>query len=158
MDNGYIYPIKYAILRVSKNNNNINDIAAYVVVKCYVISDIIDYSFNEEKHYYNVVYSFSINNNELVLAQPMYNEYGECINMVRTNNIYNNYDEAKKCAIGLNNNLIDLAGSITSNIDPNQNLLLLIEKKKKEIEFYNLLENEILSKTKFLKITKKKLR
>ena len=152
-------PIKYTILKAEKFNGVYIDTAAYVVSKCFVVSDTIDYSHGDSKQFFYVVNAAFIDYKKNIIVNRLeYDDLGECLNTTRTINVFDTYKEAKHLALGYNKNLIDNSGYLLSNISVDMDLEQVELDKIKEIEEYYKLEAEMLRKINNLKITKKHIK
>ena len=98
------YPIKYALMPMyeqvgwypSEYRSEDYGIVCYIVSKCYLIREEKTYFDNGTyKTKYNVVFPFEADLNETWLRQePQFNYYGECINSVSVDQIFNNLELA----------------------------------------------------------------
>ena len=108
------YPIKYAVLGIEEqvgwvpgihNLEREYDICGYIVSKAYIVGELI--SYNHDGTYtnkYQIVFPFSsIADNEKQI--PRYNMYSQCYNSINVYHVFDDFDEAKKLANELNNEI-----------------------------------------------------
>lgn len=93
------YKVKYAIMEINRiiSNSGFNkNYTYYIPAKCYVTSkEEIYLNSGKTKVIYNVVFITPDLNEQSKLIQPQYNFYGDCINSIPTDNIFDTYGEAK---------------------------------------------------------------
>ena len=131
------YPVKYAILEMTEPVNWIKSgnykTVAYVVSKVYVTKEIIEYSSNgQSMKFYQVVFPFKDKDNLNINGEvPSYNFYGECLNEIKVDRLFDTFEEAKDIAFNLNEEL--RAKSIVI-IFSNKNWKEKYEQDKKEFD------------------------
>ena len=93
------YKVKYAVMEIERTINDkgiSRTYAYYIPAKCYVTSkEEIYLNSGKTKVIYNVVFITPDLNEQSKLIQPQYNFYGDCINSIPTDNIFDTYGEAK---------------------------------------------------------------
>ena len=151
------YPVRDVFRKMVKYRGTTYDIGAFIVSKCYVVREIIDYSYLEPRQFYNVVYTHEFDENNNVLSNvPKYDEFFECSNSIKVDKIYDSYYEAKREAEALNDYLIESV-PIFSNCHSESEIDVLKNEKKTQIKDYYKLEDQIMSESSNIKITRKKL-
>ena len=93
------YKVKYAVMEINRiiSNSEFNkNYTYYIPAKCYVTTkEEIYLNSGETKIIYNVVFITPDLNEQSKLIQPQYNFYGDCINSISTDKIFDTYGEAK---------------------------------------------------------------
>ena len=93
------YKVKYAVMEINRiiSNSEFNkNYTYYIPAKCYVTTkEEIYLNSGETKIIYNVVFITPDLNEQSKLIQPQYNFYGDCINSIPTDKIFDTYGEAK---------------------------------------------------------------
>lgn len=93
------YKVKYAVMEINRiisNSGSNKNYTYYIPAKCYVISkEEIYLNSGKTKVIYNVVFITPDLNDQSKLIQPQYNFYGDCINSIPTDKIFDTYGEAK---------------------------------------------------------------
>lgn len=160
------YPIKYAVMPIYEQtgwNHGINElvrnfeVVAYIVSKCYVISEKKEYLRNgKEKINYQVVfpYSNSCSNyyDEYRRIEPEYNANYECTDITVVDNIFNTYEEANQVAENLNKEIFTKKSSYLSFKEYQEKRNELIKTHNKTLEIYKELEKEIIENTQDLEL------
>ena len=93
------YPIKYAVMPVTNYASGEDFVLGYIVTKVYLVSEYIRYTANGTKVSYDIVYPIKGLKSSQVMAdlrKPEFDEVDRCINAERNNDLFDNYDEAKK--------------------------------------------------------------
>ena len=93
------YPIKYAVMPVTNYASGEDFVLGYIVTKVYLVSEYIRYTANGTKVSYDIVYPVKGLKSSQVMAdlrKPEFDEVDICINAERNNDLFDNYDEAKK--------------------------------------------------------------
>lgn len=143
------YKVKYAIMEINRtiSSSGVSKNYKYFIpAKCYVTSKKETYLNNREtKIIYNVVFITPDLNEQSKLIQPQYNFYGDCINSIPTDKIFDTYGEAKNEASPKNINYyrylrtqLSFSGGIKKQLDILNNDYKLLTKYGQEIESYLL--------------------
>lgn len=122
MEKGNNYPIKYAVMPIYRPpgawrsgvfhyERNYNEIVCNIVSKCYVIREIKTYNGDgTDVQTFEVVFPFRnymLNNDHWDYNEiPNYNFSRECNNGIIVENIFDNYEEAKRKADEINNHIM----------------------------------------------------
>ena len=151
------YPIKYAAMPIYEQTgwtHGLNalernyDVVAYIVSKCYLISERKEYKRNGKQiNNYEVVfpYSNSVSNyyNEYKRREPEYDCTRECSNSIVVKNIYDTYEDANKEAQKLNQEILNKEFSYLSIEKFLEKQEELTDKHNEKLGIYKLLETEI---------------
>ncbi len=163
------YPIKYAIYPVVEKtgyNHGINslenksEIIGYIPCKCFVVSEQKEYLVNGlEKIVYNIVFPFKKGNSfDYIRTEPQYDYYHDVINAVKTNHVFNDFQDAKKYATKLNNDIVMNKITLSSNINAKNYNEIVSKKFKKHEQLmanYYLLAEKMEQKTTDLVVNKR---
>lgn len=144
------YPVKYAIMPIQNCDDKI---MAYIVSKCYIISEEKNYSFDGNfKTSYNVFfpYQFDMSESCWKREKPTFNAYSfKCTNATVVNDIFDNYEDALKLATLKNDEILENNYGYISNISEMECIKLNHDKKISE---YKELEEQIFTNTVDLKL------
>ena len=160
------YPIKYASMPIYEQTgwtHGLNtfernyDIVAYIVSKCYLISERKEYGRDGKiKNKYEVVfpYSNSVSNyyNEYKRREPEYDCAHECSNSITINNIFDTYEKVNEEVQKLNREILNKGFgylSVEKFLEKQQELT---DKHNEKLENYKLLETEIEKNTEDLEL------
>ena len=115
MKNGLNFPIKYAVLGIKEQGD---EIVAYSAEKVYVISEKVEYfKDGTSKKKYQVVFPFK-NREDYKTGgvTPEFTHYNQCYNSDIIDDLYDSYEEAKDVSKALNKELrqVSLVGIDTS--------------------------------------------
>ena len=104
MKNELNYPIKYAVLGIKEQED---EIVAYIAEKVYVISEKVEYfKDGTSKKKYQVVFPFK-NRKDYKTGgvTPEFTHYNQCYNSDIIDDLYDSYEEAKSISSTLNKKL-----------------------------------------------------
>ena len=104
MKNELNYPIKYAVLGIKEQED---EIVAYIAEKVYVISEKLEYfKDGTSKKKYQVVFPFK-NRKDYKTGgvTPEFTHYNQCYNSDIIDDLYDSYEEAKSISSTLNKKL-----------------------------------------------------
>lgn len=104
MKNELNYPIKYAVLGIKEQED---EIVAYIAEKVYVISEKVEYfKDGTSKKKYQVVFPFK-NGKDYKTGgvTPEFTHYNQCYNSDIIDDLYDSYEEAKSISSTLNKKL-----------------------------------------------------
>ena len=152
------YPIRYAVMPIyefSGYQHGLNeleptyDVSLYIVSKCYLIEESIEYKENgEKKNIYKVVYPYeegrNSNSGSLVRCEPQFNLYNQSINSVIVDKIFDSFDSCLAETERLNEQLlIDMICNLPYNEDFSTNVNLLRGQFNEKLKEYRKLEEKI---------------
>ena len=142
------YKVKYAIMEINRTISSSGvskNYKYYIPAKCYVTSKKETYLNNGVRNIiYNVVFITPDLNVQSKLKQPQYNFYGDCINSIPTDKIFDTYGEAKNEASTKNINYYRYlrtqltCSNIKKQLEILNNNYKLLTKYGQEIESYLL--------------------
>lgn len=142
------YPIKYFALglerfshyaKESEDLDPVNELYAYIVAKCYVISEIVVHNKEgSQTKKYGIVPTYSLKENKMI--EPIYNCKSECVNLQYTFNVFDKINEAREYVLKVNKEIYN---------EKIQN-----GKQKKEVEFD--FDQACKIEKKFLQVNNKK--
>lgn len=151
------YKVKYAIMEINRiisNSGSNKNYTYYIPAKCYVTSkEEIYLSSGETKIIYNVVFITPDLNEQSKLIQPQYNFYGDCINSIPTDNIFDTYGEAKNEANTKNINYYRYLRTQLSCSDIKNQLEILNNNYKHLTKYGQEIESHLLDITDEIKIS-----
>lgn len=101
------YPIKYGVMPINELDQD-SEIIAYIVSKCYVISEKKTYLCNGTyKITYEVVFPYKMDRTKNSRrAMPQYNIYSQCINSIVINQVFDSFEDASIVADKLNEGIL----------------------------------------------------
>ena len=152
------YPIRYAVMPIyefSGYQHGLNeleptyDISLYIVSKCYLIEESIEYKENgEKKNIYKVVYPYeegrNSNSGSLVRCEPHFNFYNQSTNCVTVDKIFDDFDSCLAETERLNKQLLtDKISNLPYNEDFSTNVNLLRGQFDEKLNKYRNLERKI---------------
>lgn len=151
------YKVKYAIMEINRiisNPGSNKNYTYYIPAKCYVTTkEEIYLNSGETKTIYNVVFITPDLNEQSKLVQPQYNFYGDCINSISTDKIFDTYGEAKNEANTKNINYYRYLRSQLTCSNIKKQLEILNNNYKLLTEYGNKIESYLLDITDEIKIS-----
>lgn len=152
------YKVKYAIMKIERTLDNdgvYKNYTYYIPAKCYVIAKKERYlSTGEIKIFYDVVFITPDLNEQSKLIQPQYNFYGDCINSLTVDKIFDTYGEAKNEANTKNINYYRyLRTQLSCSSGIKKQLEILNNNYKLLTEYGNKIESYLLDITDEIKIS-----
>lgn len=154
------YPIKYTVMAIREligwrpglsMVGRKSYIAAYIVSKCYVISEKKEYKKNGDINYtYEVVFPIKVINPDASFERqvPEYNSDDECINKIIVNDLFDNFDDAYVLANRKNNELLIEISNIPYDDKYFSKIKTERRKYKEKLEKYRKIESMLESKMK----------
>lgn len=154
------YPIRYAVRPIVEQvgwSHGLNELerdygtVAYIVSKCYVVSQTKNYSQNgEENESYSVVFPYQKDStyNEYYRVNPSFNFHGQCYNSTIVDKVFMTREEAMEEAMRLNEKIVKRKiVSLTYNSSFKERVAEIKEKQKEKLEDYKFLEELSEEKT-----------
>lgn len=158
------YPIKYAVIPMYEQTGWIHglnelerdyNIVAYIVSKCYLISETKEYSGNgKANNKYEIVFPYEKTDayGDWLRKEPNFNYANKCTNSIIVNDIFENYTDAKKICQQKNEELL-IQKLSQIPFDKLEEQLEKIKSKHNEIvDNYTKLEQQIIKSTQDLNL------
>ena len=145
--NGLKYPIKYAVMPLTKRSDFGIEIYVNIVSKCYVISERKVYlEDGTYKYEYEVVFPFLIENEDILERNiPKFNIFsGSCINSTLVYQLFNNFEEASVIANQENKKILNnKIGTEPYDDSFSKRIEKIKENHQKILSKYKIIEKEI---------------
>ena len=137
------YPIKYAAMPIFDGQDVIT---CYIASKCYLLNDATNYKEDgSSTKEYEVSFPYQMTHSNIWRqVEPCFNFYGECLNSIKTSNVFSTYEEALDYAQKRNEELFEQS---ISYLPIMENMVQIIQEQKENFDAklakYKELEQQI---------------